>query len=288
MDFYFLPEKYRRAVLKSNTETLSEIRFRTGYPVFCIVGGKKYFFNNNALTVKEIDGEICEKKDVNDIIEKVTEKSLYAFNDRIKQGYLTTKSGVRIGVAGECVFEKGNIITIRDITSLNIRIPHEIKDCSLFIYEKIFADALYDTLIISPPSKGKTTLLKDLARKINEKNNVSLLIIDERGEFYGVTGENIDVIRYSDKKYALNYAVRSMSPTVVITDELQTADDWNCAKNAVSSGIKIVASCHGGNVNDLMAKDGFTKGVFKRYVVLDSGVKAGVVKNVYDGDFKLI
>ncbi|MBO4251504.1 MAG: hypothetical protein J5911_02445 [Clostridia bacterium] len=284
----FLSDNLRTALKKTDINILSEIRLRQGFAVFGIFGGEKVYLSESGPTLNKGDAIICSGQDILRCMEFATEKSLYAFNDRLKRGFLTTKDGVRIGVAGDCVFEDDRIVTVKNISSLNIRIPHEIKDCSQKIYNKLFLREVFNTLIIAPPSKGKTTILKDLARKLNDYLNSSILIIDERGEFSTVCGENIDVVKFSNKLYALEYSIRSMSPQIVITDELQSCNDWQSAKIAAFSGVKIIASCHGKSIEDLRNKDYFIKNVFERYIVLDAEKSAGTVKGFYDGDFNEI
>lgn len=286
IDLSFLPLRIQNALDSTDTDILSELRFRTGYPIFGLYGGKKLYLSEKGVTLNRENAIVCSQDMISETVENVTEKSLYAFNDRLKQGFITSKSGVRIGVAGDCVFDNGKIITIKKISSLNIRIPHEIKNCSSKIFNRLFLKEVFNTLIVSPPAKGKTTILKDLARKFNEYTDYSVLIIDERGEFGQISGENIDLIKFSDKNYALNYAIRSMSPHIVITDELQTQDDWKSADQATTGGIKIIASCHGKDTEDLQKKEYFKKNVFERYVFLDAEKPAGTVKEIYDKDFK--
>ena len=281
----FLPDKVIAALKETETDGLSELRFRLEYPIFGLFNGKKYYLTERGVTLIKNDAIICSHEIMRETLENATERSLYAFNDRLKQGFITTKGGIRIGVAGDCVVENGKIITIKKISSLNIRVPHEIRDCSAKIFNKLFLREISNTLIVSPPAKGKTTILKDLARKFNAYADCAVLIVDERGEFGEITGENIDIIKFSDKNYALNYAIRSMSPQIVITDELQTKDDWKSVKNAAASGIKIIASCHGKDCADLRKKDFFDPEIFERYVFLDEKKPAGYVKEILDKDF---
>lgn len=289
MDLSFLPLSLQLSLNQIDLNFLYEIRLRKNYPIIIKVGFNVGYLSTNGFTIDKEEGIICEKRYIDEIIENVTENSIYAFNDRIKNGFLTTLTGVRIGISGECVTDKTTVITIKNITSLNIRVPHEVDDCSLDIFNKIFfGNALLNSLIISLPGYGKTTILKDLAKKINNFIQRPLLIIDERGEFSNVSGENIDLIRYSDKLYAFNYAIRSMSPYVVITDELITQDDWTCVANANESGIKIIASCHSDSIEKLQRKQFFRDCVFDRYFLLDCQNNAGVLKYVYDKDFNLI
>ena len=286
MDFNFLPAEIERTILDGNSDKISEIRFRLNFPVFGIINGKRLFFSKNGkFTFNKKDALICTSVYISEILDKVTEKSLYAYNDRIKQGFITTKDGIRIGIAGECVFDGNNIVTIKNFTSLNIRIPHIVKNCSSAFFNKIYSDRVYNTLIVSPPSKGKTTILKDIADKLNEWTSFSILLIDERGEFCSVKGENIDTIRFCDKRYALNYAIRSLSPEIVITDELQTENDWKCAKSAVLGGVKMIATCHGDDILSFRQKEFFDESIFERYIVLENCTLPGVLKGVYDKGF---
>jgi len=202
MDLSFLPSNIYDFIKKLNVDLIYEIRLRTGFNIKINYNNKNYYLTKNGLSVC-LDNEIgifCQKNDIDYIIEKITQYSIYAFNDRIKEGYLTTENGIRIGLAGECVFLDEKIQTIKNFTSLNIRIPHQINGCSDELYKYLFdSTSLNNVLISSPPFLGKTTLLKDIAKKINEENFGSILIIDERGEFQNVLGENIDKLTYVKK-----------------------------------------------------------------------------------------
>ena len=289
MDLTFLPNKYTDAIKNINYNLLYEIRLRTGYPTKLNYNNEKVYLSCQGITFEKEKAIICIKSDINEVINNVTERSLYAFNDRIKEGYLTTKNGIRIGLAGECVFFENKIQTIKNYSSLNIRIPHQIKDCSEKIIGKIFYDnTVNNSLLISPPFLGKTTLLKDIANKLNSSLNSSILIIDERGEFAEIEGENIDKISYSNKSFAFNYALRSMSPNIVITDELSSKEDWLCAKNAINSGVKIIASCHSDSVENLVKKEFYIKNLFDKYIVLAKNNGFGHADKIYNKDLKII
>ena len=287
MDFNFLPNKFLSAINLLNLDKLTEIRCRVNYPVIIKYSGRLVYLSPKGATTLRTDALIFCAQDIIYIINKVTENSIYAFNDKIKQGYLTTENGLRIGLAGECVFNDGKIQTIKKFTSLNIRIPHFIDGCSNAVFEKICNGQVLNTLIVSPPGFGKTTILKDLSLKLNKCNLGSILIIDERGEFFEVQGENIDKILYSDKLYALDYGVRSLSPNIVITDELSSKDDWTCINHAINSGVKIIASCHGYSIESLLNKE-FFNNIFDRYIILNGVGEPGQIKFIYDKEFNLL
>lgn len=288
MEFKFLPEKIRQALAYVDINFLYEIRFRIGFPVKIKYKTSTYYLSNNGTSLDYNNSIYCNEKDIEYIINFATEHSIYAFNDRIKEGYLTIENGIRIGICGECVYSNSHLQTIKNFTSLNVRISHEIFGCSDKIFDIIYNNGtIYNTLIVSVPFLGKTTLLKDISRKFNKINQYSVLIIDERGEFENIKGENIDSIKYCNKNYAFNNAIRTMTPEIVITDELITENDWKCAKNAISSGIKIVASCHSGDIVQLSNKEYFIKNIFARYVILSKDA-FGIIDKVYDGNFKEI
>ncbi len=289
MDLSFLPIEYLMCLDKVDLSVIIEIRIRLNYPIKLITYFNSFYLTIDGVSSLEDGAVVCRKKDIDYIINSLTDSSVYAFNDRIKNGFLTTKSGIRVGLAGECVFDKNEIITIKNISSLNIRLPHLIKDCSKDIIKFVINDnSIHNTLIISPPAFGKTTILKDLCNNFNNSLDKSILIIDERGEFSEIKGKNIDTISYSDKLYAFNYGLRSMSPKIVITDELITKRDWECVCSAKNSGVNIIATCHGNCIESVFDKEYFIKNVFDRYIVLNNSGKPGMISHVYNINFEKI
>jgi len=283
-----LHDEILSAIQLVDKNKIYDIRLRIGQPVIINYDNKKVFLSTDGITSFESRAMICKSEYIEYVISFITENSLYAFNEKIKRGYLTTKNGIRVGLAGECVFDN-DIVTIKNFSSLNIRIPHEIVGCS----DKIFpiiknGETVFNTLIISPPFRGKTTILKDLARRLNLALDKNILIIDERQEFRNIYGKNIDKIENSNKLYAFSYSVRSLSPEIIITDELSDKNDYQCALEATHSGIKIIASCHAESVEDLKCKSFFIKGVFDRYLVLKSSGSFGELQGVYDKDLMRI
>lgn len=283
MDLSFFPLRYQIALDNIDINLLYQIRMRKDYPIKINYDNKNMYLGQAGLSLDKGKSLIASKEDIDFIIDSVTEHSIYAFNDRIKNGYISTKSAIRIGLAGECVFHDGKIQTIKDFSSLNIRIPHEISNCSSKIIKHISSQKkVNSSLIISPPFLGKTTLLKDIALQLNKHDVGAILIIDERGEFNNINGENIDKITYSNKEYAFNFAIRSLSPSIIMTDELSGENDWKCAFNALNSGIKIIASCHSDNMDNLLNKKFFIDRIFERYIILKQGAKFGEIDSIFD------
>lgn len=285
MDLSFLPSEISCSLSFIDLSLLYEIRLRTNYEIKINYANKEAYLTSFGYSFNKSDAIKCKKEYVDNIINKVTENSIYAFNDRIKEGYITTKDGIRIGLAGECVFDGGKIVTIKNFTSLNIRIPHFITGCSddLFGY-LLDGQVVNNSLIISPPFLGKTTLLKDIIFSLNKLNLGSVLVIDERGEFSEVEGENIDKIAYSNKNYAFNFALRAMSPSIIVCDELNCKEDWFFALNAVSAGVKIIATTHSDCLDSLLKKEFFVNKLFNRYIFLKQ-TDFGKVESVFDEDY---
>lgn len=286
MNLSFLPLNIRQALSNLNLEDVYEIRLRKGFAIKILYNGNFLYLVNNGVSKLREQAIICDDYAIDEIINIVTEHSLYAFNEQICKGYLRADNGIRIGLGGECVVDNDKIITIKNFSSLNIRIPHQVKGCAKKIINSIIVDNnVLNTLIISPPLFGKTTILKDVACFLNELNIGTIMIIDERGEFESIKGENIDFIRYLDKCKAFNLGIRALAPRVIITDELLGGEDWKCIDSAVNSGVKIIASCHAKNIKELKLKNGFKDKLFDRYVLLRDCNFNNQQIDVYNEDF---
>ncbi|MBR5192787.1 MAG: Flp pilus assembly complex ATPase component TadA [Clostridia bacterium] len=288
MKLNFLPENYVQALSFLDINKIFQIRVRENYPVLIYYLNEILYLTNEGASKKETNSIIATKKDISFILDVLTEKSIYAFNEQIKNGYISYKNGIRVGLCGECVIDNGQVVTIKNVSSLNIRIPHNVNNCSFNIFNKLLKEEVQNVLIVSPVFCGKTTILKDVALKLNENYNESILIIDERQEFSTITGKNIDKIVNCTKEYAFNYALRSLSPEIIITDELTSYNDFSFVKSAIECGIKVIASCHADDMKSLFNKEFFIKNLFNKYVLLDSYKKFGIIKAVYNKDGKEI
>ena len=263
----FLTENIKNSINNLNHNLLFEIRIRTGQPITINYNGKYCYLSDKGITELKKDAIICTKNEVEDMVFAAGSYSIYAVEEQIRQGFIAASGGVRVGLAGEVVFSNGQPLTIRNISSLCIRVPHHIIGAANTVFEKIFKENHLNTLIISPPGQGKTTILRDLARILGEKTLQNILICDERKEI-AVTDIGImcDIISLADKKTSFEMGIRALRPDIIITDEI-IKEDISAIKRAIGSGITTIASAHLSDYTDVLDME---MNVFERYVILDS------------------
>ena len=236
---------------------------------------------------------ILGREDIKYILQRISNYSLYAYEEEIRQGFITIRGGHRVGLAGECVMDNGKVKTIRNISSLNIRICREILGCSKKVMKYIVEDKkVLNTLIISPPKCGKTTILRDIARNLSDGGK-KISIIDERSEiaasYLGVpqmkVGIRTDVLDNCLKSEGLIMAIRSLSPEIIICDEIGTLKDIEALIMDFNSGVHIVVTLHGESLNDLTNRSVFKEllenNVVERVILLSNREGVGTVENVY-------
>ncbi|MBE6063627.1 MAG: stage III sporulation protein AA [Clostridium butyricum] len=271
-------------------EHIYEIRIKVGSPILVYSKYGESIINYHTT-----------KEELKNMMQKISNYSLYAYEEDIRQGFITIKGGHRIGIAGECVMENGKVKTIRNISSVNVRIANEVIGCSDNILPYvILKNRVYNTIIISPPKCGKTTILRDITRNIS--NGVSALglygkkvaVIDERSEigacYFGIPqndlGIRTDILDNCLKREGMIMAIRSLSPEVLICDEIGTKGDIEALMMAFNSGVNIIATIHGFTVEDLykrmVFKELLDNGILERAVVLSSRRGMGTIENVYD------
>jgi len=273
-------------------EQIYEIRIKIGKPILVY---SKYGEN--------IVNYVPTKEDMKSLIQKISNYSLYAYEEDIRQGFITIKGGHRIGIAGECVMEKGEVKTIRNISSINIRVCSEVIGCSDKLIKYIYSqkeNRIFNTIIISPPKCGKTTILRDIARNIsNGMNSIGLYgrkvaVIDERSEIgachFGIPqndlGMRTDILDNCLKKEGMIMAIRSLSPEILICDEIGTKGDVEALLMAFNSGVNIITSIHGFTIEDLYKRKVFNElldnGIIERAIVLSSRKGVGTIENIYE------
>lgn len=291
-----LSKQINEALGHVNYGQLNEIRMRDGKPLVVFLGGQAYFLGEKGLTSKHSEAIFGTKEMVSDVVFRASECSLYAVNEQLKRGFLTIAGGIRLGVAGEFVSENGIIKTVKNFSSLCIRIPHVIKNCSLTAFPFLVADnCLQNTLVISPPGAGKTTFVRDFVFQLSEHRFcANVLVLDERGELVPGGTETIgnfaDVVLYSTKKDGFELGIRSLAPNLIVTDELGNDEDLRAIEYALNCGVKVMATTHADSLATLRKKVGFEKilksKVFSRFVVLSCTDGPGTLDGIYNENFE--
>ena len=296
-----LSERLYSAISKIPYGNLCELRLRVDNPVVVNIAGDNYYLNDNELSKNNTNAITVNSGTLQSIMQRLVKHSLYSVNDQLINGYISYDGGIRVGVCGEVVTADNEIKTIKNISSLNFRFPHLCKNCSLDIYDYIvFNGEVNNTLIVSPPGAGKTTYLRDIIYQLSLRNNLlNILVVDERQElmsvFIGddiVKLKNVDCYSNSTKKFAFNNGIRSMKPDVIITDEISIEKDIEDIENAMTSGVKIIASIHASSIDDLrnkkLFKEVLQKRLFKRYIFLSKDNGVGTLNGVFNENLHLI
>ena len=277
----FLPENVKEGLRHLNLNEVYELRLRQGKPTTVNRKGEYQYLSLYGCTERVTEAIVVTAAEIEATVYAAGKFSVYSVEEQIKRGFITAEHGERLGLAGEFVFDKDKPLTVRNITSLCIRIPHEVVGSGAEIYERCFSDGLKNLLLASPPGQGKTTILRDLTRLICRRTRKNVLVCDERGELSsGDLGAFSDVLLYADKQTAFEAGIRAMRPDIIVTDELFSRD-LSAVKRVIDGGVKVLASAHFLNANDMPTE--FL--LFERYAFLD-GEKVGTLKGVYDGDLK--
>lgn len=299
--YRILPSHLRKMFqeLPIHFEGLQEIRLRVGAPVLFRYRGQEYFLGTlGGMSRDSRYAYRINREELQEVVEYISNYSLYAYEEELRQGYLTIRGGHRIGIAGKIILENRQIKSIGNITCLNIRLAHEVLGCG----EQILPDLLQDgdlchTLIVSPPRQGKTTLLRDLIRLLSsgsaEMAGMTVGVVDERseigacyrGEPQNDLGFRTDILDACPKVEGMMLLVRSMAPEVIAVDEIGSREDVEAMEYVINSGVKLLATVHGNGMDDIKAKPVLGRlvqeKVFQRYIVL-GGKKVGEIREVFD------
>lgn len=293
--------------LEIDFHKLQEIRLRINAPLLIIYQNKESFISQDAkLTTNVSEAMRITRNEIRETMEYISNYSLYAFEEEIKQGFITITGGHRVGISGKTVIEQNKVKYMKHISFINIRMSHQITGCAGKVLPYLVKNQtqIYNSLIISPPRCGKTTLLRDLIRQISNGTSYCrgqcVGVVDERseiaacymGEPQNDLGIRTDVLDCCPKASGMMMLIRSMSPEVIAVDEIGSKEDLEAVENVIRCGCSVIATVHGGSIRDLEEKpvlsDLMRRKYFERYIILNNKNGVGSLEHIYDSLVKII
>lgn len=286
-----LPSCISNEIVRLNcSQNITEIRLRTRCKAI-VVCGKNELVLDYAITPKIIL----------EILLNVSKNSIYAIQNDINNGFVVIRGGHRIGISGEVVYVDEKVKNIKNICSLNIRVARQIYGCADSILPKItYGNDFLNTLIVSPPGCGKTTLIRDIVRQISNGipalnfRGKNVALIDERGEIASVyegvasldVGVRTDIMSNANKASGMKMMIRSMAPDIIATDEIGKKEDVIAIKEAILSGVKVIFTMHGDSIKSVLKNENIKElldlNIFSKIIILSNGKVPGIVEKVYD------
>ncbi|SES71074.1 stage III sporulation protein AA [Natronincola peptidivorans] len=284
-------------------DSIEEIRLRINNPLIIHVNNQDYFITQKGeLSLSSKDSFTVTKDNIDNTLQFITNYSIYSVEEELKNGYITVQGGHRVGIVGKVLHNNGVVKTIKDFTGLNIRVAREKIGAASNVLKHIIDNGEFvNTLIVSPPQCGKTTLLRDIIKNLSDgipslglKGN-RVGVVDERSEiaacYQGIPQNNLgirtDVLDACPKAQGMIMLIRAMSPEIIATDEIGRDEDSMAIQEALLAGIKLITTVHGKSLEDIIFKKVIgslvKEGVFKKIIILSNKQGVGTIEKILDG-----
>ncbi len=285
----YMPHSLRRYMYGINFDTAYEIHLGVNMPLAVYFPDGRFFVTRRGiLTRNASEGVTVTRADIDGALELITDASIYSVKDEICGGFVTVDGGHRVGITGSAVIRNGRISFVKDISALNFRLAAEVTGAADNVIAAVTdGQTVKNTLFISPPGAGKTTILRDTARRLSEAG-FRVSIADERYEIAAMhggksafdLGPSCDVLSGAAKSEAMITLLRSMSPDVIITDELGGDDDFKAVEKLLNCGVSVIASVHGRGVSQARSRCGDLIKLFDIAVVMSKNPRVGTIEDV--------
>ena len=278
---------------------VQEIRIRAGYPVSVSCGGDIYFLTRTGRLVCSPEGDLFRMsgEEVEECFQLLCGFSVYSHDKEIRQGFLSLRGGYRAGICGTAVVQDGEIVSLRDISSICLRISREFPGCSLPLLRKMKEEDMQGgLLLVGAPSSGKTTVLRDIARQLSSGSLGAIrrvAVVDERGElggvYKGIPGNSLgpccDILDGYPKAQGILQAVRSLAPDCILCDEIGGEEDTRSLLQCLHAGVTVIASIHAGSPEEFLKKRQaeilMRAGAFQSIAFLKSRREPGMVSEFW-------
>lgn len=275
-----------------------EVRLRVGRPVVLTCSERYWFVNEHSQLLNSPHMPyIVTPNDIADSVVSMCMHSVHAHQQELKNGFISLRGGHRAGICGTAVTGENGIGAVREITSINLRIAREIAGAADEIMEKIFYKELCGVLIAGIPSSGKTTLLRDLARQLASGKTGryrKVAVVDERCELGAVCdgvpqndlGVCSDILSGYPKGEGILAAVRSLSPEVIICDEIGGGPEVDSILEGINAGVTMIATAHAGSLQELLRRPQIMRllksGAFSKIVCLGGADRPGEIRRIVE------
>ena len=308
LEEYLCPE-IREVIVtipKDIKSSIEEIRLRVNKPLMIYANNHDFFITRKGeiSSSENQNNYIVSKKNIDNCIQFISDYSIYSIEEELKRGYITIQGGHRVGIVGRVVLENGDIRIMKEFTGLNYRVAREKIGISSKIIKYLLNEKkeFLNTLIVSPPQCGKTTLLRDIIRNLSngmpdlKLKGLKIGLVDERSEigaaYRGIIqndlGLRTDVLDGCPKAKGMIMLIRAMSPEIIATDEIGRIDDAFAIHEALLAGIKLITTVHGNSLEDILQKkvigDLVKDSVFQRIIILSNKKGVGTIEKIIDGD----